>query len=95
MTRAVPDTWQTVHRVSELEIPVLVVHSEEDDLFPVAMAARVAEACGTRGQLIVINGLSHNEPYFRPTHEYWGPIVEWVKQRSVEDVTKNLPAARS
>jgi hypothetical protein len=87
MTRVVPDSWQTVRRVSELKIPVLVVHSDEDDLFPVAMAARVAEACGTRGQLIVINGLSHNAPIFTPTLAYWQPIAEWVKKRSWQAVS--------
>ena len=53
--------------LSELEIPVLVVHSDVDDLFPLAMAKRVAEACGPRGELIVVNGLSHNAPIFAPT----------------------------
>lgn len=84
LTCAVPDSWQTIRRVSELEIPVLVVHSDKDGLFPVAMAKRVAEACGPRGELIVIRGLSHNEPYLRPTQEYWGPIADWVKRRSSE-----------
>jgi len=82
MTRAVPDTWKTVRRVRELEIPVLVVHSDKDDLFPVAMAKRVAEACGTRGELIIVNGLSHNAPIFTPTTAYWRLIAEWVKKRS-------------
>jgi hypothetical protein len=61
-----------------------VVHSDADGLFPVSMAERVAEACGSRGKLIVINGLSHNEPIFAPTAIYWQPIVEWVKQRTAE-----------
>jgi uncharacterized protein len=81
MTLAVPDSWQTVRSVSELEVPVLVVHSDGDDLFPVAMARRVAEACGTRGKLVVVNGLSHNAPIFTPTATYWRPIADWVKAR--------------
>jgi hypothetical protein len=69
---------------------VLVVHSDVDGLFPLSMAQRVAEACGLRGKLIVINGLSHNAPIFTPTEEYWQPISDWVKQRSSE-----VPAGRS
>src|SRR5437868_7894552 len=60
VTRMVPDAWDTVRRVCALEIPVLVVHSDVDGLFPLSMATRVAEACGKRGELIVINGVSHN-----------------------------------
>ena len=93
VTRVVPDAWDTVHRVSTLEMPVLVVHSDVDGLFPLSMATRVAEACGPRGTLIVINGLTHNAPIFAPTEDYWQPIAEWVKERSSEVPTQKLPAA--
>lgn len=95
LTRAVPDSWQTVRRVCELEIPVLIVHSDKDDLFPVAMARRVADACGTRGELIVINGLSHNAPIFTPTPAYWQPIADWIKRRSSEAHSGTLSEARA
>jgi hypothetical protein len=93
VTRVVPDAWDTVHRVSALEMPVLVVHSDVDGLFPLSMAQRVAEACGPGGQLIVINGLSHNAPIFTPTEDYWRPIADWVKQRSSEVPAGRLPVA--
>jgi pimeloyl-ACP methyl ester carboxylesterase len=83
MARAIPDSWQTICRVGELEIPVLVVHSDKDDLFPLAMARRVAEACA-QGELIVVNGLSHNAPIFTPTAAYWQPIAEWARERYSE-----------
>jgi pimeloyl-ACP methyl ester carboxylesterase len=95
LTRAVPDVWDTVHRVCELKMAVLVVHSDTDDLLPFSMAERVVEACGVRGQLIVVNGLSHNAPIFAPTATYWQPIAEWVKQRSSEGVRERLPMVRS
>ncbi len=95
MTRVVPNVWDTVHKVSEFEISVLVVHSDADDLFPLSMARRVAEACGTRGELLVMNGYKHNAPIFAPTEEYWAPIAEWVKQRSVGVTKGRLPVVRS
>ena len=95
MTHAVPDVWDTVVRVCELKMPVLVAHSDKDDLFPVSMARRVADACGSQGKLIVINGQSHNEPIFAPTATYWQPIVDWVKQRSSEALARKLPMQRS
>ena len=95
LTHVVPDVWATVVRVCDLNVPVLVVHSDVDDLFPMSMAERVAEACGTRGKLIVINGLSHNEPIFAPTPIYWQPIAEWVKQKSAKAGIRRLPLVRS
>jgi pimeloyl-ACP methyl ester carboxylesterase len=94
LTRLVPDVWDTVHRVSELEMPVLVVHSDVDGIFPLSMAKRVAEACGPRGRLIVINGVSHNTPIFAPTKDYWQPIAEWVRQRSLEDTSQRSARVR-
>jgi hypothetical protein len=94
-TFVVPDVWNTAVQVCNLEVPVLVVHSDADGLFPLSMAKRVADGCGTRGKLIVINGLSHNEPMFAPTAIYWRPIVEWVKQRAAEGTRKRLATARS
>lgn len=94
-TFVVPDVWNTAVHVCNLDIPVLVVHSDADGLFPLSMAERVAEGCGRRGKLIVIKGLSHNEPIFTPTAIYWRPIVEWVKQRAAENNKKRLATAQS
>jgi uncharacterized protein len=92
LTRMVPDVWDTVDRVCELEKPLLVVHSDVDGLFPLSMAQRVTEACGLNATLIMISGLSHNAPIFAPTDDYWQPIAEWVKQRASEVPAEKLSA---
>ncbi len=78
VAQAFPDIWRTVDAVKSLELPVCVVHSDGDRLFPIDMARRIASAGGERAELIVVLGLTHNEPYLRPTDGYWGPIVERV-----------------
>lgn len=83
LAASVPDAWDTVRRIGEVEVPVLVVHSEDDALFPLSMARRVFEACGARGELVVMRGFSHDAPIYSPTEEYWGPIAAWVKQRAL------------
>jgi uncharacterized protein len=95
MTHLVPDVWDTVHRVRELKMPVLVVHSDADELFPLSMPKRVADACGSRGTLIVINGLSHDAPILTPTATYWQPVADWTKQRFSEGVSRRSKMAES
>lgn len=80
LARAAPDLWTTVDGVRSLEMPVLVVHSDDDELFPLWMARSVAAACGARGELTVMRGVSHNAPIFSPTQTYWCPIADWVKR---------------
>ena len=46
LTHTVPDVW--------------VVHSDGDRLFPLEMPRRIANACGSWGELIVVEGLAHN-----------------------------------
>jgi uncharacterized protein len=86
MTLLSPRLWETVNEVRGLKPPVLVVHSDGDRMFPVSMAQRVYQACGEDGELIVIPGLSHNEPIVAPTVSYWGPIVQWAMQKTAAAV---------
>ncbi len=76
--RFAPDIWGTVAAMRNAQVPVCVLHSDGDGLFPVAMGRRIAEACGDRGELVVVRGLGHNEAYRRPTDLYWGAVVERV-----------------
>jgi len=76
MVREIPDIWDTVRAMETVRVPVCVVHSDGDGLFPVRMARSIAAACGEQGELIVVHGLGHNEPYLKPADAYWGPIVE-------------------
>jgi uncharacterized protein len=94
MTRLVPDAWDTVHRVSGLRVPVLAAHSDIDGLFPLSMAERVVEACGPRGELVVVHGVTHNAPIFVPTEDYWRPVAEWVKKRSSEVIAERSTVVR-
>lgn len=81
LTRLADGVWQTEQHVIQIEPPVLVVHSEDDGLFPVSMARKITQACGECGQEIIFSGFRHNEPIFTAPEEYWGPIVAWAKQR--------------
>lgn len=83
-TLAMPDVWRNIDRVQQQRCPVLVVHSDEDRLFPLTMARRVCEACGEGGELIVATGLSHDAPIYAPTESYWRPVVEWARRNATK-----------
>jgi pimeloyl-ACP methyl ester carboxylesterase len=94
MTWVVPQIWENVSEAGKLEVPVLVVHGDQDRLFPVSMAERVAAACGSRGELMVVCGVSHNAPIFAPTEAYWRPVVEWGLGVAGRDGLPAGPTAR-
>jgi alpha-beta hydrolase superfamily lysophospholipase len=84
MTLLATDAWRTEERMKGVDLPVLVVHSEDDGLFPVAMAERVTLACGERGEKIVLSGFPHNTPIFAAPEAYWRPVVTWAKRQMVK-----------
>jgi pimeloyl-ACP methyl ester carboxylesterase len=78
---AVPDIWDTVSAVRELSLPVCVVHSEDDRLFPVEMARRIAAALPS-AELEVVRGFAHDGVYLKAGDAYWRGIVGRVLQAS-------------
>jgi len=75
----VPPLWHVEEALKDCRIPILVVHGEKDRLFPVRMAAELAECCCA--ETIIVPNVGHAEPYHRPKTAYWGPIVDWIEKQ--------------
>lgn len=71
----VPPIWRTREALRDCQAPVLIVHGERDGLFPVQMARDLASVCPPTAELIVVPGIGHNQPFRRPTLDYWGLIL--------------------
>jgi hypothetical protein len=78
LARFVPDVWVTVRAVQHLRMPVWIVHSDGDRLFPLEMSWKIRAACGSRSELIMVKELAHNEPYLTAAETYWQPIIERI-----------------
>jgi alpha-beta hydrolase superfamily lysophospholipase len=76
LAHTAPDVWVTVAAMECIQMPVWVVHSDGDRLFPLEMPKKIINACGSSGELIVVAGLAHNEPYLTAAERYWQPIIE-------------------
>jgi uncharacterized protein len=71
----VPGIWCTEKLLSSSSAPVLVVHGEEDRLFPVRMAQELKACSGPKCELVVVPKLSHDDPYRNPEQRYWDLIA--------------------
>lgn len=78
-TWVMPDLWNNVRAVRDATPPLLVLHSEDDRTFPIAMAESIATAAGSRGRLVRLRGPAHADGHARPTLEYWGSLLEFVR----------------
>jgi pimeloyl-ACP methyl ester carboxylesterase len=68
-----PNLWRAEENLRDYRSPVLIVHGERDELFPVAMAEELAGYC--ESELIVVPATTHNQPFYAPDIAYWGLIL--------------------
>ena len=78
LSRLVPPVWDAAESLPGCKLPVLVVHSTGDRLFPVQMARDLASWCGESAELLIVDGGGHNKPFYNPDLSYWGPIIERI-----------------
>lgn len=84
LAQVAPDIWTTAKTMERVQMPVWVVHSDGDRLFPMEMPRRIVKACGQWGELIVIEGLGHNDPYLTAAEVYWRPVMERMARVAVK-----------
>ncbi|MDE3201244.1 MAG: alpha/beta fold hydrolase [Acidobacteriota bacterium] len=78
LTALVPPVWESEPALRAATQPILFVHSTGDRLFPIAMAEEMARWCGDRARLNIFKGLSHNEPFYKPTAHYWQSVADFL-----------------
>jgi uncharacterized protein len=78
LARLVPPIWHAQQRLAECKLPVLIVHGENDGLFPIAMARELAGWCEPQAEVVLVPNTTHNQPFRKPHLSYWGPIIEWI-----------------
>jgi pimeloyl-ACP methyl ester carboxylesterase len=63
--------YDTRTRVAGLDVPVSVVHGERDMVTPVHMGREVFEAAKRKGELLVLEGVGHNDVVETGSERYW------------------------
>jgi alpha-beta hydrolase superfamily lysophospholipase len=72
-----PDVLESVKNASHLPAPLLVVHGDHDQIFPVEDARQIADAAHAR--LVVLPGFTHAQPLVAPDDAGWCEIVSFVR----------------
>ena len=75
-----PDIYNNVRRIRTLEIPVLIVHSRSDEVFPSIMAEQVYAAANEPKRLVLLDGLKHNDTLEGKAADYFAPVIEFLQR---------------
>jgi alpha-beta hydrolase superfamily lysophospholipase len=80
----VPDIYRTAFSARRLGVPLLLVHSDSDELFPAAMSQAIVDSAtadpDASVDLHVLHGFAHNDAYLRPYSGYWQPILAFIER---------------
>ncbi len=73
--------YDTLSYISDLEMPVLVIHSREDEIIPFSHGQELFRRLGTKKQFLEITG-SHNSGYFSSKERYNTGVKEFLSKIS-------------
>lgn len=74
-----PDLWNSVENVADVRAPLLVVHSDKDQLFPIAMPRRVFAAANEPKAFVKVHGYTHEDGHLRPDATYWAGVITFAQ----------------
>lgn len=73
-----PPIWDTESSLRRCSLPVLILHCENDRLFPTQMASDLAASCMTKAKLVIVSDQKHNDPFYRPHSRHWNHVVSML-----------------
>jgi uncharacterized protein len=74
---AIPDPYDNVAGAARLEKPLLVVHSPQDETFPIEDAERIVAAAGDGARLVRATSASHDT--YLATDADWEPVLAFLR----------------
>jgi uncharacterized protein len=74
-----PDLWNTVANIDQIHVPVLIEHSEDDQLFPISMPRRIFKAANEPKAFVTVRGYRHEDGHIRPDGTYWAAVMTFAQ----------------
>ena len=82
-----PDLWNTVDNISAVQAPLLLVHSDGDQLFPIAMPRRIFSAANVPKAFVRLRGYRHEDGHLRPDGTYWAAVMTFAQTGALPQST--------
>jgi alpha-beta hydrolase superfamily lysophospholipase len=74
----IPDWWNNVKSVQKIHVPLLLVHSDKDQVNSVDGGREIFAAARQPKALVILHGYRHNDLYQRPSEAWWSPVLSFV-----------------
>lgn len=77
--------WQSspVEAVRRANVPILLIHGDDDRFVPCEMSEEIFDACSSGGELVIVPGAGHALSYFVDTDRYVRKVSAFLKNCEV------------
>jgi uncharacterized protein len=72
------NTWNNVAAISAVHAPLLLIHSDADEVIAPDMTERLDAAAARMAVCVTQHGFGHNAIYQTPTIAWWGPVLKFL-----------------
>ena len=75
-----PNPWDNIARLRMSRVPVMLIHSRQDETIPFRQAEHLARAAQAPSRLVVFEALPHNAAIETPFMKtFWAPVIAWLQ----------------
>lgn len=73
--------YDSISRIQQLDVPVLVLHGDQDETVPISQGRKLYEAANQPKRFQVLEGAAHNDTFEVVPEQYWGTIEAFLAER--------------
>lgn len=84
-----PDLWNSVDNIRAVHAPLLMLHSDADQLFPMTMPQRIFNAGNTPKSFVRVHGYRHEDGHLRPDDTFWGSVLSFARTGALPPSTRD------
>ena len=77
--------YDSLSRIRQLNVPVLVLHGDQDETIPMSQGRKLYEAANQPKRFQVLEGAAHNDTYDAGEEQYWGAIEAFIAEQQAKD----------
>jgi fermentation-respiration switch protein FrsA (DUF1100 family) len=77
---AVPDSYNSLARIAQIRVPLLVTHAEEDQLLPPDMGRALFESADDPKTFFLVPGADHSDIYLSGGSPYFDTLRDFVRR---------------
>ncbi|MCF8082537.1 MAG: alpha/beta hydrolase [Deltaproteobacteria bacterium] len=80
LSRLFPKHYNNVGKMSQIQVPTLIIHGDADDLIPFSMGRTLYDAASRPKYFYSIKGAGHNDTYLKGGKHYFETVAQFARE---------------